>query len=125
MQSIYNKVHLLEDLLEETKSIQVICVTETWLNEEKLRLLQLNNYDIVSRFCRKNHGGGGVCIFVNKSFECSGRLDIELLSVESIFEICAIEVPKANLLIVNLYWPNSKREIEVFYTCLEKLLELL
>lgn len=128
MRSIYNKVHLLEHLLQEKKDIQVICITETWLNEEKLRLIQVNNFNIESNFCRKNHMGGGVCIFIKKCIECFERLDIKSLSSETIVEVCAIEVPKANLLIVNLYWPNgnqTKKETEDFYTRLEKLLKLL
>lgn len=51
--------------------------------------------------------------------------DIEALSEEMIFEICAVEIPKFDMLIINLYWPNSNREIEVFCNCLEKLLNKL
>lgn len=51
--------------------------------------------------------------------------DIEALSVEMIFEICATEVTKFDMLLTNLYWPDKDREVEIFYNCLRKLLNRL
>lgn len=125
MQSVYNKIHLLEALIEEQPNINVICITETWMNKEKLKLLNINNYTPGSSFCREQHEGGGVCILVKSTLNYIERTDIKSQSLEYIFETCAIEIPEINLLIINLYWPDSNREVEVFYTCLEKLLKLL
>lgn len=125
IQSVFNKTHLLECLIEEKPDLDVICISETWLNSEKIKLLQFKDYTICSPFCRKEHEGGGVCVVLKNTLEYHERLDINILSLEMVFEISAIELPKENLLIINLYWPNSKREIEVFYNCLENLLKLI
>lgn len=124
MRSLNGKVHILENLIEE-KPIQVICLTETWYNEEKLELLNIKGYTPCSSFCRKAHGGGGVCILLRDEYEYKKIKEIETLSVEMIFEICAIELSKFDMLIINLYWPDSDRGKEIFYNSLEKLLNLL
>lgn len=122
MQSVYNKIHLLEAFVQEKPNQHIICILESWLNIDKIKLLKLDGYSMASSFCREKHDGGGVCIFIKETLEYRERLDINSMSIEMIFEISAIELPKENLLIINLYWPNSKREIDVFYSCLDKLL---
>lgn len=124
MRSINNKVHLLETLIEE-RPIHIICATETWLNKEKLELFNIKGYSPRSSFCRKSHDGGGVCILLRDELEYKKMTDIESLSKEMIFEICAVEIPKFDMLVINLYWPNSSREIEVFYSSLNQLLNSL
>lgn len=122
MQSVWNKIHILQAFTEDIPQVHAICVSESWLNKDKKDLLKITNYDIGSSFCRENHDGGGVFIMIRNGIEHYERPDITSLSLEMIFEVCAIELPKFNLLVVNLYWPNSKREIETFYSCLNKLL---
>lgn len=122
IQSICNKIHLLEEIIEEKPDLHIICISESWLNNQKRDLLKIINFTICSSFCREQHEGGGVCILIRNTLDYCERLDISSMSIEMIFEICAIEIPKINLLIINLYWPNSKREIEVFYSRLERLL---
>lgn len=129
MQSVNNKLHLLEDFIEGNQNVHTICLTETWFNEEKLKLFNLPGYPIESSFCRKSRReaarGGGVCILTKENQETKTRNDIVQLSLENIFEICAVELPRHNILIINLYWPNSSINKEKFFDCLENLLKLL
>lgn len=47
------------------------------------------------------------------------------MSVESIFEICGIELCNTNVVLIILYWPDSSKGRDIFYEQLEKLLKLL
>lgn len=127
MQSVKNKCHLLTSLTNELKNLDILCLNETWLTFSKLDLLQVDGYSLASFYCRPCREGGGVCILVKEGAnidftECS---NINVLSKESIFEVCGIDIPKHNILIINLYWPNSKRMPETFYSSLINLLKLL
>lgn len=62
-------------------------------------------------------------ILLKENTECKEREDIVQMSIEFILELCAIEIPSLNLLLVVVYWPNSNREIEVVYKRLEELLQ--
>lgn len=72
-------------------------------DEEKLKLLQINNQDIELYFCRKSHEGDGVPMYFCKKKQSNVLKDWILNHYHQIqfFEICATEVPKVNLLIVS------------------------
>lgn len=123
--SINNKTHLIEALLEEKPNLRAICISESWLDKDKLELIKINNFHIGSSYCRELQDGGGVCILIDNSIEYKERTDISALSVESNFEICAIDLLNVNKLLINVYWPNSTKGIETFFTCLEKLLKMI
>lgn len=125
MRSLKNKRHLLEATLDHIKNIKAICITETWITTSKKDLLSIEGFNLASSFCRSEREGGGVCILLKNDEDCKERTDISNLAVESIFEICAIELPKINVVLVALYWPDSKRQPEMFYESLSKLLQLL
>lgn len=64
-----------------------------------------------------------VCILTKQEHgECA---DIKNLSVEYIIELCAIEMPRLNVLIVVIYWPNYSRDEIVFEEQLKELLQLI
>lgn len=69
--------------------------------------------------------GGGVCILVKDSTEYFERKGINTLSGESNFEVCSVEIPNMIFLLISIYWPNSGREIESFFTCLTNLLKII
>lgn len=125
MQSICNKVHLLESLIQDNFDLDIICISESWLNKDKINLLKVDGYTVSSSFCRDKHEGGGVCTLIKETIEYRERMDINLLSLEMIIEMCAIELPKYNMLVINLYCPNSRRETEAFYSTMDKLLNLI
>ena len=85
----------------------------------------MDGYRLVSCYCRTKHEGGGVCVLLQNEILYKERNDITNLSIELVIEICAIEIPKLNLLIIVLYWPVKNRESVLFYDSLSKLLQLL
>lgn len=103
MQSLYNKLDSLAAFLEEIRTYHALCLTETWLSEEKLQLVSLCDYTVASSFCRLNYAGGGVCIFLRSDLEYTERKDIMDLSIGYVVEISAIEISDINVLLIVVY----------------------
>lgn len=97
-----------------------ICLCETWLSPDKLSNLHFSGYKIAASYCRRTRGGGGVCILLQNHFEYKEICDISNMSVEYCIELCAIELPNENVLIVTIYW--NRREEEVFTRKLKELM---
>lgn len=125
MESLANKKHLLEAECIKDKNLKVLCISEHWYTEKNVDLLNLQNFKLASNFYRKTRERGGVCIFIQEDIECIRRSEIENLSTEYLIELSSIEIPNLNLVIVNVYWPDSNRMPKVFYETLTKLLNLL
>lgn len=122
MQSIGNKIDILDAFLIDSP-YHIISLSELWHNQDYINSIVLSGYSIASSFCRKEHDGGGVCIIVKDNLDFIPRYDLINMSVEFIIEISAIEIPKLNLIIVNLY--RADRHLNVFYEQITKLLNLI
>ena len=125
IRSLNKKRHLLEAATDEDKTIQALCLSETWITTSKLDLLHVDGFKLASCFCRSATEGGGVCILLKEEIDFNELQEISKMSVESIFEACAIEVPNLNLILIQIYWPNSKRMPNIFYNSLTKLLQYI
>lgn len=124
MQSINNKLHLLEAFLDDNNGhYQALGLSETWLSQGKKELININRYILAASYCRPNYEGGGVCILLREDLEFIERKDIMDKSVEYIIEVCAIELPKLKTILITLYWNN--RQPDIFYRQLTLILELL
>lgn len=66
-----------------------------------------------------------MCILLKESLRYIEHEDIKALSVEYIIEICAIDVPEINVMLIVIYWLDSKRKVNIFYEQLEKLLQVV
>ena len=67
VQSISNKQIEIDLILKSSlKNIDVLCFTEHWVKEDYLKLIQTDQYKLVSYFSRKNYNHGGSCINVKK-----------------------------------------------------------
>jgi hypothetical protein len=67
IRSLWGKCGELEILLEtEINNVEVLCFTEHWSNCYKIHAININNFTLVSAFCRKNSDHGGSCIFIKK-----------------------------------------------------------
>lgn len=113
IRSIKNKYHLLEALVEEY-NVTALCLTETWITYYKKDLLVLRGYNVASAFYRNNHEAGGVCILLKDNIDYKECSEIDSLSIEFIFEICAIEIPIFNLILIVIYWPENNRQTNIF-----------
>lgn len=121
MQSLYNKRDTLEAFIHQDTTYQALCITETWLTPQKLAMIQLSNYKLAASFCRKFRTGGGVCIFLQDNLEYIEKEEIAKMSIEYVMEVCAVELPKENILLLTIYW--NRREEELFYKQIKLILK--
>jgi hypothetical protein len=67
IQSLSNKLLELDLLLQsDLTNVNILCFTEHWLKEDKLRLTNISHFNLVSNFSRIRNGHGGSCIYVRK-----------------------------------------------------------
>jgi hypothetical protein len=118
VQSLLNKLMEVKVLLNTTlHNIKALCFTEHWLSEDQLTLVEINNFKLVSTFCRKDCKNGGSCIFVTKQLDTREITFLNDLSCEKIFELAVVEIVDFNWVLVCIYRsPHS--DVGIF---LEKL----
>ena len=79
VQSILNKVDIIES---ELSNFDIICLTETWLDERTSNdTISLNEYNLY----RRDRGGdnhGGSCVYAKQNVHSRRRQDIELPNIE-------------------------------------------
>lgn len=121
VQSIKNKIHILESLLHEHK-FQAVFLSETWISATQLPYIHVEGYEFAAAYCRHQRRGGGVAILLPNGTKFTDRPDLSQLSIEYVVECCAIEL-KPNLLLINIYRAN--RQIEKFFDFLQLLLSKL
>ena len=127
--SIFNKISLIQNLYRD---VDILCCTETWLdNRINDKLVELNDKIIfrcdrhtnISDF-RKNTFGGGVCVYIAKPFSSfSNKISHHTLVCKD-FEIITISIDKPNfrkMLVVCVYKPPSGK-IENCITFLKQIL---
>jgi hypothetical protein len=73
------------------------------VKEDYLKLIQIEQYKLVSYFSRKNYGHGGSCLYVKKRI-CTKELNcIQGISMEKDSEMSAIELVDYGYIIICLY----------------------
>lgn len=125
VQCAKNKIEEIE-LLMMNENLDVIGMSETWIQHHEIQFINFNNYNIASYYCRKSCIHGGVLILVKKMFHAVSLSDVVALSVEKIFECAAIKltVNDLNYCIVCLYRaPNT--DVHIFLSKLEACLNLI
>lgn len=79
VQSIVNKLDLIES---ELQNFDVICLTETWLDQRtRDDNLSINGFKLYRRD-RPGDNHGGICVYVRNNIYSSRRNDIELPNIE-------------------------------------------
>lgn len=124
-----SKRELLEITLYElsTKlnhSIDLLCLSETFVKKGHELNIQLKGYNLGAVFCRLKQKRGGVCILHNNSLEVKQLSFISDLSSEFIFECCGIDIVNYNIIIVCIYripGTNTRLFFERFIILLDKL----
>ena len=107
VQSISNKIDLLES---ELMNFDVICITETWLdNRTSDDVLVLDGYKLHRRD-RVGDSHGGICVYVKQNTYSSRRKDLELPHIECVWVEVSINNKKH--LIGTFYRPpNSTNQV--------------
>ena len=104
IQCISNKINIIAIFLKD-RSIDFLLVSEHWQNDEKLKFINFDGYNLSSFFCRKQFKHGGVAIFSKNKYKTNTVSYINNISKEGDFECCGIQVQDTNLIVVCIYRP--------------------
>ena len=66
VQSLYNKLlHIKMMLTIDNLNANMLCLTEHWLCEDQMNVLNIHQFKLVSKFCRSSSASGGP-VFLRK-----------------------------------------------------------
>jgi hypothetical protein len=94
VQSLNNKKLNIDVLLTDELELDVLCITEHWLDEKEIGYYNFDNYSLISKYCRKNKHGGS-CIYVKTNLEAKPYNLFDNLNQEH-FEASIIELTQYN-----------------------------
>lgn len=123
IQSICNKIDALEIYLN-VADVDVICITEHWLDSNTIGNIKLKNYNISAKFCRQNHTHGGVLILTKESLVANELPISYQYSMEKDIEIVGIEIKRIKTIFLSIYRsPTGK--VQVFLSKLSEILNFI
>lgn len=116
VQSLSNKIDNLEDVLG-SEDIDILCLTEHWLQNRSVNDLKIEGYFLTSNFSRSKNKHGGSLILVKNVYRDSIKSCgvAEDSSVELHSEICSIGVN--DVCIICCYRPPSG-DVNLFFNSL-------
>jgi hypothetical protein len=122
VQSLFNKRNELSMVLAaEGRNVNILCLTEHWLSEGQLKVIYIDHFNLVSKYCRTTCLSGGSCIFINNSIRSKEVSWCNKLGSDKVFEISAVELLDFQTILVCIYRsPDSD-----FCDFLNKLEELI
>ena len=101
--------------------INILCLTEHWLNEDQLKVVHFDQFNLVSKYCRTTSSLGGSCIYVNSKIKSKEVSWCNNLGSDDVFEISMIELLEFHTILACIY---RSPEID-FYDFLNKLDNLI
>ena len=132
VQCLSNCKHNLDIVLEEINNPDIVVLSEHWQTEDSIRAYNLQNYKLITSFCRsKTTSHGGVAIYAsmkNKSLISSARVrrEINCFIEEFIFECsCAEFTIKGELFVIVAIYKPPKTNLDIYMRKLENIIELL
>lgn len=119
VQCLSNKVNLLEVLSQRLK-VNILCIDEHWLSNEKLLNTFLGNFELIDCFCRVERLHGGSAIFVHESLSSwACPIDLSDYSVEMTIECSCIKL--GYFCLIDIYRPPNG-DFEIFIKVLNAIL---
>lgn len=123
VQSLSNKIDDLQIYLYYHQ-FDILCLSEHWLTENKLHTVNINNYYLITSFCRTDISHGGVAIFVREGISLKS-MDLSKYSVSLHAEFCGAEMVGTNTFILCLYRSSSSGNLEIFKDKFFNLIDLI
>lgn len=97
------EVSLHELSIKHKQPMDVICLSETFVQNSQQSNIQLKNYSMGSVFCRMGQKRGGVCILGHNSIKIKELPFIRELSSEFTFECCGVEILNYKIILICIY----------------------
>jgi len=107
IRGLYNKTDELVNSWT-TESPHILCLTEHHLHNHEINSTCIQQYNIGARYCRKNHKGGGVSIFVHDSLTFS-TVELDGFCRDHDLEVCAVQLHVSSIIsyILCVYRPPT------------------
>jgi hypothetical protein len=83
--------------------INILCLTEHWLREDQLNVINFDHFSLVSKYCRTSSSLGGSCIYVHNKFQSKIVPLFENLGSDKVFEISVIELLEFHTILARIY----------------------
>lgn len=123
---LINKSDMLLVNLDELKSakinIDVLCITEHFIESNHEELLRIPNYQLAACYSRDSKRGG-TCILLRTGHQFKELPDIAKHSISGIFECCAIELIAQKTVVVCIYRTPKYSHLSIFYEKLDIILK--
>jgi exonuclease III len=100
-------LHIEVLLTDPELDVDVLSITEHWLDEKEIGYYNFDNYSLISKFCRKNKKHGGSCIYVKTKLEVKTYHMFDDFNQDEHFEASIIELIQCSIIIICVY--NSKQ----------------
>lgn len=98
-----------------------ICLSEHWMSEVSLGVKRIKGFSPVSSFCRSDHKGGGVALYVSDKLLTNVKvIDVTRFCLEMHHEFACVALVALKLLVVGVYRPPDGN-MEAFISALEVL----
>lgn len=113
----------LEELCNKGTIVDVICITEHFMESGNEDLMFIPNFYLAAYYSR-NTKRGGTCIFVRTGLQYCILTEVAKQSISGLFECCAIELIPYNIVIISIY-RVPKHNYILFYEKLDNILKKL
>ena len=122
IQSLRNKKVNLEILIQNSlHDVDIIGLTEHWLNENEMDYYNLPRYTLISKYCRRTKNNGGSCIFVKNSIKAKMVKLFDNLMQDEHFEASLVELVDLKLVVICIY-RNPSSNIQILINSLDIIL---
>ncbi len=88
--SLYKNVIHIKDYLRQFNKLNVIAVSETWFDNEKIHEVEMEGYNLFT-VNRVNKKGGGVALYVDTALRCH-LIKSMSVTIENLLECVTIEI---------------------------------
>jgi len=83
--------------------INVLCLTEHWLSDDLLKVVYIDHFNLVSKYCRTISLLVGSCIYGNNKIKSKEVSWFNKLGSDNVFEISVIELLEFNTILACIY----------------------
>ena len=113
VRSIVKNKHVIEELLIELGSCpEILAITETKLNDDKLNYTSISNYSFVC--CNSSTNAGGVAFYILNSLKFNRREDLEFNSDDSENLFIEVNITKNKVFIIGVIYRHPTCSLKKF-----------
>ena len=129
IRSISKNFEKVKNLLTQVRhNFSVICLTETWANDENGCIETNSNFHLPDYTCvaqnRVNKKGGGVCAFIHNSIDYKLRNKISNCNDDNENLVIEIQTSKTKNTLLNITYRPPSGDVQSFIKYLEKFFEI-